>query len=76
MFTFRGVPCLYYGSEIEFQAGKVIDNGTNTVLSETGRAYYGDHLAGEVSATDFGLFTANGTIRETLNATLSRHLQN
>ena len=75
MFTFRGVPCLYYGSEIEFQAGKVIDNGTNTVLSETGRAYYGDHLAGEVSATDFGLFTANGTIRETLNATLSRHLQ-
>lgn len=75
MFTFRGVPCLYYGSEIEFQAGKVIDNGTNTVLSETGRAYFGDHLVGNVSASDFGIFTADGTINQTLNSTLSKHLQ-
>lgn len=49
MFTFRGVPCLYYGSEIEFQAGKVIDNGPNTALKDTGRAYFGDHLEGEVA---------------------------
>ncbi len=39
MFTFRGIPCLYYGSEIEFQKGKVIDPGPNQPLSETGRAY-------------------------------------
>ncbi len=75
MFTFRGVPCIYYGSEIEFQAGKKIDDGPNMALSETGRAYYGDHLEGTVSATDFGKFSASGTINETLNSTLSKHLE-
>ena len=25
MFTFRGIPCLFYGSEIEFRKGKEID---------------------------------------------------
>lgn len=74
MFTFRGIPCIYYGSEIEFQAGKIIDNGPNTVLSETGRAYYGDHLSGSVSASGFGKYTATGTVKNTLNSTLSQHL--
>ena len=23
MFTFRGIPCVYYGSEVEFQKGAV-----------------------------------------------------
>lgn len=75
MFTFRGIPCIYYGSEIEFQAGKIIDDGTNTVLSETGRAYFGDNLTGSVKATDFGKFTASGKVNDTLNSTLSKHLQ-
>ena len=35
MFTFRGIPCVYYGSEIEFQAGKPIDVGPNSPLSQT-----------------------------------------
>ena len=74
MFTFRGIPCIYYGSEIEFQKGMVIDNGPNTVLSQTGRAYFGNHLEGSVNATDFGTYTASGTIKETLNSTLSQHL--
>ena len=74
MFTFRGIPCIYYGSEIEFQKGKTIDNGPNSLLSETGRAYYGDHLSGSVIATDFGEYTASGTVKDTLNSTLAQHL--
>ena len=34
MFTFRGIPCIYYGSEIEFQKGIQIDVGTNAKLSD------------------------------------------
>lgn len=74
MFTFRGIPCLYYGSEIEFQKGIIIDKGTDLPLSKTGRAYFGDYLEGDVSATDFGEYTASGTVKETLNSTLSKQL--
>ena len=74
MFTFRGIPCIYYGSEIEFQKGIQIDVGPNAKLSETGRAYYGDHLEGDVTATDFGEFSASGTVQNTLTSALSQHL--
>ena len=75
MFTFRGIPCLYYGSEIEFQKGKVIDVGPNAKLKDTGRAYYGDHLEGNVSTTDFGVYTASGTVSETLSYPLANHIR-
>lgn len=75
MFTFRGVPCIYYGSEIEFQKGKTIDEGANLALKESGRAYYGENLKGSVTASDFGVYTASGTVSNTLNSTLSKHLQ-
>ncbi len=75
MFTFRGIPCIYYGSEVEFQKGKVIDVGPNKPLSETGRAYFGDNLAGDVTATDFGVYTASGTVKSTLTHPLSLHIQ-
>ena len=74
MFTFRGIPCLYYGSEVEFQAGMVIDVGPNSPLSKTGRAYFGDYLEGTVTASDFGTYTASGKVQETLNSTLSQQL--
>lgn len=74
MFTFRGIPCLYYGSEIEFQKGMVIDIGPNAPLSTTGRAYFGDNIEGTVTATDFGEYTASGTVANTLNSTLSQQL--
>ena len=74
MFSFRGVPCIYYGSEVEFQKGITIDNGPNSPLSQTGRAYYGDHLAGSVTASDFGVYSASGTVKTTLNSTLAQHL--
>ncbi|MBQ5399366.1 MAG: starch-binding protein [Ruminococcus sp.] len=42
MFTWRGIPCIYYGSEVEFQKGQLIDVGFTAPLSKTGRAYFGD----------------------------------
>ena len=75
MFTFRGIPCLFYGSEIEFQKGQVIDVGPNAPLSTTGRAYFGDHLEGTVTATDFSEYTASGEVEETLNYPLAKHIQ-
>jgi len=57
MFTFRGIPCIYYGSEIEFKKGEMIDNYGGK-LEDSGRAYFGDHLEGTVTATDFGEYTA------------------
>lgn len=75
MFTFRGIPCLYYGSEIEFQAGAIIDKGPLEPLYNTGRAYFGDYITGTVNATDFGIYTATGTVAETLNHPLAQHIR-
>ncbi|MFJ5848519.1 carbohydrate binding domain-containing protein [Streptomyces sp. NPDC092903] len=76
MWTFRGIPTLYYGSEIEFQAGKKIDCGPSCPLATTGRAYYGDHLAGTVEAADFGqVSSATGEVANTLGKPLVKHVQ-
>lgn len=76
MWTFRGIPTLYYGSEIEFQKGKQIDCGPTCPLATTGRAYYGDHLAGTVTASDFGtVASASGEVATTLAQPLVKHLQ-
>ncbi|MFJ6196218.1 carbohydrate binding domain-containing protein [Micromonospora sp. NPDC092111] len=76
MWTFRGIPTLYYGSEIEFQKGAKIDCGPTCPLATTGRAYYGDHLAGSVTATDFGVVgSASGAVASTLGQPLVKHVQ-
>lgn len=74
MFTFRGIPCVYYGSEVEFKKGKLIDKGTLISLENSGRAYFGDYLEGTVNATDFSEYTASGTVAGTLASPLSKHL--
>lgn len=75
MFTFRGIPCIYYGSEIEFKKGMPIDPAnTRTSLEQSGRAYFGTHLEGNVVAMDYGEFTASGTVADTLNHELSQHI--
>lgn len=80
MFTFRGIPIVYYGSEIRFAEGKPNDwpgggsNGANMSLEKTGRSYYGPHLEGNVTATGFGEYTASGTVSSTLSSELSQHL--
>ena len=76
MFTFRGIPCLFYGSEIEFRKGKEIDRGTGDALRNTGRAYYGGYLKGNVSTTDFGQYTtATGNLAQTLSHPLAQHIR-
>lgn len=45
LWTIRGIPCLYYGEEIEFMKGKPQDIGHDDTLDMTGRAYFGDYLA-------------------------------
>ncbi|MFH9674005.1 carbohydrate binding domain-containing protein [Streptomyces sp. NPDC017405] len=76
MWTFRGIPTLYYGSEIQFQAGKTIDCGPRCPLATTGRAYYGDHLQGTVTAADFSkAASATGEVATTLAQPLVKHVQ-
>lgn len=76
MWTFRGIPTLYYGSEIEFQAGKPADCGPTCALATTGRAYFGDHIEGTVVASDFGVVqSATGTVAQTLQKPLVKHVQ-
>ncbi|WP_306324884.1 carbohydrate binding domain-containing protein [Streptomyces venezuelae] len=76
MWTFRGIPTLYYGSEIEFQKGRKIDCGPTCPLATTGRAYYGDHLAGSVTASDFSqVSAASGPVATTLEQPLVKHVQ-
>ncbi|MEV4249306.1 carbohydrate binding domain-containing protein [Streptosporangium canum] len=76
MWTFRGIPTLYYGSEIEFQKGQRIDCGPTCPLATTGRAYYGDHLAGSVTASGFGVVSsATGAVAQTLDKPLVKHVQ-
>ena len=75
MYTFRGIPCLYYGSEVEFKKGVRIDEGPNRPLEDSGRAYFGDHLEGTVTATDFSEYTASGEVADTLNYPLAKHIQ-
>ena len=74
MFTFRGIPCLYYGSEVGFRRGVVIDKGPNGPLSNTGRAYFGGYITGDVEASDFGEYKASGNVEATLNHDLAQHL--
>ena len=74
LFTFRGIPCLYYGSEVGFRRGSVIDKGPNGPLSNTGRAYFGGYITGDVEASDFGEYKASGNVEATLNHDLAQHL--
>ena len=74
MFTFRGIPCLYYGSEIGFRRGSAIDRGPHGPLSDTGRAYFGGYITGDVEASDFGDYQASGNVAATLNHDVAQHL--
>ena len=76
MFSFRGIPCIYYGSEVEFQKGKDIDKGAILALKETGRAYFGGYIEGNVNVTDFAEYNgATGNMASTLSYPLALHIQ-
>ncbi len=48
MFTWRGIPSVYYGTEMQFKKGAYTDlhdgNGIRKSINETGRAYFGDDM--------------------------------
>ena len=76
MFTFRGIPCIYYGSEVEFKKGQQIDvGGQAKPRKDSGRAYFGEYLEGSVSASDFGVYTASGNVAKTLDGDLAHHVR-
>lgn len=76
MFTFRGIPCIYYGSEVEFKKGMKVDAGsTDNPVKDSGRAYFGEYLEGSVEASDFGEFTASGNVAKTLDGDLAHHVR-
>jgi glycosidase len=78
MFTFRGIPTVYYGTEVQFQKGKQIEpwyNGNKTTFANSGRAYFGANLEGSVSASAFGSYdSASGTVKSTLDHPLAKHI--
>lgn len=49
MFTWRGIPSVYYGTEMQFKKGAYTDlhngEGIRRSINETGRAYFGDAMA-------------------------------
>jgi len=76
MFTFRGIPCLYYGSEIEFKKGFPIDKGPTMPLRESGRAYFGGYITGDLVVDDFASYSnALGNVAVSLKHPLSLHIQ-
>ncbi len=76
MFTFRGIPCIWQGSETYFHKGYIIDKGALEPLKNTARAYYGGYLTGSVNTTDFGVYTnATGNLAASLSHPLALHLQ-
>jgi len=76
MFTFRGIPCIYYGSEIEFKKGCEIDKGTLIQLKNSGRAYFGGYIEGSLNTTDFAEYSnATGNVAASLAYPLSLHIQ-
>jgi len=76
IFTFRGIPTIYYGTEIEFKKGAVIDVGPNAPLENTGRAYFGNHITGSVTVSDFGRYSnATGNMATTLSHPLAKHIR-
>jgi hypothetical protein len=55
--------------------GADIDVGPNAPLSKTGRAYFGDNIEGNISASNFGVYTASGAAQTTLNKPLATHVR-
>lgn len=76
MYTHRGIPCVFYGSEVEFQKGKLIDKGTEIALRESGRAYFGGYIKGNINTTDFAEYnSATGNLATSLSHPLAVHIQ-
>ena len=57
LWTIRGIPTLYYGEEIMFKAGAPQDIASNNdKVSQTGRAYFGEHLDNRQATQSHNLY--------------------
>ncbi len=57
LWTIRGIPTLYYGEEVMFQAGLPQDIASNNdTIDQTGRAYYGPVLDDLATTQSHGLY--------------------
>ncbi len=76
MFTWRGIPCIWQGTETYFRKGSIIDKGAIEPLKNTARAYYGGYITGSVNTSDFGVYSnATGNLAASLSHPLALHLQ-
>lgn len=74
LFAWRGIPCVYYGSEVRFKYGCAIDLGPRGNIDDTGRAYFGGYIKGDVDVDDFGQFSnATGNLAVALNHPMAQH---
>lgn len=72
MFTWRGIPSVYYGTEEQFMKGIYCDlhdaAGTTKSLDETGRAYYGNEFAKASNTKLYQHFKKLNDIRKAIPA--------
>ncbi len=72
MFTWRGIPTVYYGTEMRFKAGEFNDihdaSGIQKSINETGRAYYGDVIDQASSHTIYQHIKKLNAIRKAVPA--------
>ena len=72
MFTWRGIPSVYYGTEMRFKAGEFADihdaSGIQRSINETGRAYYGDAIDQASSHTIYQHIKKLNAIRKAVPA--------
>ncbi len=72
MFTWRGIPCVYYGTEEQFQRGIFCDihdaSGVQKSLDLTGRAYYGNEFANAQNTKLYKHFKKLNAIRRAIPA--------
>ena len=72
MFTWRGIPSVYYGTENQFMKGAYCDlhdaAGTTQSLDVTGRAYYGNEFAKAVNNKLYQHFKKINDIRKAIPA--------
>ncbi len=72
MFTWRGIPCVYYGTEKQFKAGAYTDlhdaSGIQKSIDLTGRAYYGNEFNSAQSHILYSHFRKLNAIRKAIPA--------
>ena len=72
MFTWRGIPCVYYGTEEQFQRGVFCDlhdaSGIKKSIDVTGRAYYGNEFEMAKTTKLYAHFKKLNAIRRAIPA--------